>query len=631
MGRHSIPGPGDTPEEQPRFRYQPPEQPGDLGHPDDAGAPPPGREWQGGHFEGGEWRGGHRSKVQKRRGVSIGVIVALVAVVVVVAGVIMWRFLGDVLSHRSNAAAARCVGGQQPVAVIADPAIADQIQQFATRFNKIASPVGDRCIAVGVKAADSDAVIDGFVGNWSNELGERPALWIPGSSVSTARLQAAAGPQTITDNRSLVSSPVVLAVRPELKNALAQQNWAALPGLQTNPSALDGLNLPGWGSLRLVMPITGASDASYLAAEAVAVASAPQGGPPTAGMSAVNALTGGQPKLANNATSTAMDALLKGGDPATAPVHAVVTTEQQLYQRSMKLANAKNTLASWLPPGPTAIADYPTALLSGNWLSEEQMTAASEFARFLHKPEQLASLAKAGFRAQGGSMPKSDVTNFAPLSEPVNIGDNSLRATLADALTAPARGTAATIMLDQSMPTQEGGKTRLANVVAAVKDRLSALPPNAAVGLWTFDGVQGRSEVPTGPLADPVAGQPRSAALAAALDKQYSSGGGAVSFTTLRMTYDDVLAHFRPGQTNSILVITAGPHTDQTLNGPGLQDYIRKTFDPARPVAVNVIDFGNDPDGATWQAVAQASGGSYQNLATSVSPDLSKAVTAFLG
>jgi hypothetical protein len=185
-------------------------------------------------------------------------------------------------------------------------------------------------------------------------------------------------------------------------------------------------------------------------------------------------------------------------------------------------------------------------------------------------------------------------------------------------------------MLDQSMPTDEGGKSRLANVVAALNARLQALPQNSAVGLWTFDGTEGRSEVSTGPLSDPVNGRSRSAALTSALSSQTASGGGAVSFTTLRMLYTDMMANFRQGQSNSILLITAGPHTDQSLDGNGLQAYIRGAFDPARPVAVNVIDFGSDPDRATWEAVAQTSGGSYQNLASSAGPDLTTAVTQFL-
>jgi hypothetical protein len=208
-----------------------------------------------------------------------------------------------------------------------------------------------------------------------------------------------------------------------------------------------------------------------------------------------------------------------------------------------------------------------------------------------------------------------------------------MRATLAEAMAAPSGGQATTIMLDQSMPGQEGAKSRLANVIGALQDRIKALPPTAVVGLWTFDGHEGRSEVASGPLADPVgapSGQPRSAALSAALDKQYSSGGGAVSFTTLRMIYQDMQANYRAGQTNSLLVITTGPHTDQSLDGPGLQDFIRKSADPAKPIAVNVINFGADPDRSTWEAIAQLSGGSYQNLATSASPDLATALNAFL-
>lgn len=599
-----------------------------------AGAVPPPRssgQRHTGEWEGGEWTGSHRAVAAGRRGVSVGVIAALVAVVVVVGAVILWRFFGDALSSRTDAGAARCVDGELAVAVVADPSVADHVQKLADTYNESAAPVADRCVKVGVKPADSDQVVNGFIGKWPAELGERPALWIPASSVSEARLEATAGAQTVSDSRSLVTSPVLLAIRPQLKDALVQQNWGTLAGLQTSPTALDGLNLPGWGPLRLSLPLSGDSDASYLAAEAVAAASAPAGAPASAGAGAVNTLVGNQPKLADNKASTALDALLSSTDPAAAPVHAVVTTEQQLFQRAASLPDAKTKVASWLPPGPTAIADFPTVLLSGNWLSQEQVSAASEFARFMRKPEQLAELAKAGFRTEGGTPPKSDVTSFAPVSAPLSVGDNAMRATLANTLTAPVGSPAVTIMLDQSMPTDEGGKSRLANVVAALNARLQALPPSSAVGLWTFDGAEGRSEVTTGPLSDPLNGPPRSAALTSALNSQTASGGGAVSFTTLRMIYDQIKANYRQGQSNSILLITTGPHTDQSLDGSGLQQYIRGAFDPARPIAVNVIDFGSDSDRATWEAVTQASGGSYQNLASSASPDLTNAIATMLG
>lgn len=96
-----------------------------------------------------------------------------------------------------------------------------------------------------------------------------------------------------------------------------------------------------------------------------------------------------------------------------------------------------------------------------------------------------------------------------------------------------------------------------------------------------------------------------------------------MSFT---MVYQGALFNIRAGQTNSVLVITAGPHTDQTLDGSGLEDFIRRSVDPARPVAVNVINFGADPDRATWETVAKLSGGGYRNVAMSAFPDLAGAV-----
>ena len=598
--------------------------------------PPPNRPpstgaQHGGDWDGGEWTGSHRSIKPGRRGISVSIIVALVTVVVVVGAVILWRFFGDSLSQRSQAGAARCVAGDVAVAVIADPSIADQLGPLAEKYNQTADPVSDKCVKVGVKSADSDQVIDGLTGTWPADLGERPALWIPASSVSSARLEAATEGKTVSANRSLVTSPVMLAVSPQLKSALAQQNWAALPGLQSNATSLEGLNLPGWGSLRMSLPLSGDSDATYLAAEAIAAAAAPQGAPATAGANAVTGVLAGQPKLADTASSTAMDALTGADDPAAAPVHAVVATEQQIYQRGTSLPDAGSKLAAWLPPGQTAVADYPAALLSGTWLSPEQVSAASEFERFLHKPEALAELAKAGFRSDGAQLPQSDVTDFGGVGQTLSVGDDALRVTLANLVGAPAQNPAVTLLLDQSMSADEGGRSRLVNVAAALSARLQALPPTSDVGLWTFDGVSGRSEVSTGPLSEAVGGQPRSAVLTSNLAGQVASNGGAVSFTTLRLVYTDAVANFREGQPNSVLVITAGPHTDQSLDGAGLQDFIRTNFNQGQPVAVDVLDFGADPDRATWEAVAQITGGNYQNLSNSTGPELTTALATLLG
>lgn len=589
MGRHSIPESGEP--------SAGPGQPGDSG-----------------------LQGRRRRVGGPRRGVSVGVIAALVTVVALVGGVVLWRFFGDVLSRRSSDAADACLEGTANVAVVADPTIADSVRSFAEDFNRVADPVGDTCIEVTVTQADSDAVLKALTTDWPADLGGRPALWIPASSVQPARLQTALGKQVVSDARSLVSTPVVLAVRPQIKNALAQDGWAALPGLQTDQMALDTRDLPGWGSLRLALPTLGDADATYLAAEAVATTSAPPDSPPTAGLGAVGTLLAGQPRLADNTADEAWNTLIRPGDAAAAPVHAVVMTEQQLFARSAAMPEDAGAVVSWLPSGPSALADYPTALLSGPWLVDEQVAAASEFARFMRKSDRLEELVKMGFRADGATAKSNDVVGFPELGPPLPVGDDALRTAIAGAV-APAAGVATTVMLNQNVP----------GPAAALKSRIEALPANAVVGLWTFDGSGSATPVPTGLLGDQLADQPRSVALTGVLDGLAPTGGGAVSFTTLRLVYSDAVANYRPGQPNSVLVITSGPHTDRTLDGPGLQDFVTSAVDPQRPVAINVIDIGEDPDRPTWEAVAQATGGSYQSVPAADSPDLIASITRLLG
>lgn len=592
MGRHSFPGTGEPADES--------------AEPDETN-PPSGRISlpSSGRIPRAEsgWQGRRRRDDGARRGVSIGVIAALATVVALVGAIILWRFFGNALSRRSADAAEQCLGGTATVAVVADPSIADTVNSFAENYNADATPVGDKCVKVTVKQGDSAEVFRGLTTTWPAELGGQPALWLPASSIQSARLQSALGNQVVSDARSLVTSPVVLAVRPQLKNALAQDGWAALPGLQSDPASLDTRNLPGWGSLRLALPAVGAGDAAYLAAEAVATTSAPPNTPPTAGLGAVSTLLSGQPQLPDNTAATAWDALVGSGDPAAAPVHAVLLTEQQLFSRAAVLANARDTVAEWAPSGASAVADYPTVLLSGPWLSDEQITAASEFARFMRKSEQLDELAKAGFRAPDTTSPASDVVDFPALAAPLPVGDDAMRTALA-APVAPAAEATTSVMLNQN----------LTGVTGPLKDRIMALPPNAAVGLWTFNGVDSSPTVPIGAVSEDLGGQPRSAALAAALDGLAPAGGGGVSFTTLRLVYSDALANFRPGQTNSVLVITTGAHTDRTLDDQGLQDFVKAAVDRDRPVAINVVDVGEDPDRATWEAVVRLSGGTYQSV-----------------
>ena len=96
-----------------------------------------------------------------------------------------------------------------------------------------------------------------------------------------------------------------------------------------------------------------------------------------------------------------------------------------------------------------------------------------------------------------------------------------------------------------------------------------------------------------------------------------------VSVTDVDHLYDDFphLQFDRPS--DGVLRIT--------LDGPGLEDYVRSALDPERPVTINVIDIGDDPDRQTWESVATITGGGYLNLPAADSPELISAIGRLLG
>ena len=79
----------------------------------------------------------------------------------------------------------------------------------------------------------------------------------------------------------------------------------------------------------------------------------------------------GQPKLADGKVSTAMDALLKATELQRPPPCTRWSPPSSRSTNAPRGSlDAKDKLAAWLPSGPTAVADYPTVLLSGDWLSQ---------------------------------------------------------------------------------------------------------------------------------------------------------------------------------------------------------------------------------------------------------------------
>ena len=176
-------------------------------------------------------------------------------------------------------------------------------------------------------------MVSGFIGDWPGDLGDASRAVDPGQSVSAARLQAAAGKESVSDARSLVVPRSCLrVVRPQLKDALSQQSWAALFGLQITPTALDAVNLPGGARCWRCPSSATATFASYLAPRRLRP---PPGCTRHRRPGAVNTLVAGQPARRQHRRHR-----LDRAPTATRPRHRYTPwspPEQQVFQRSSSI------------------------------------------------------------------------------------------------------------------------------------------------------------------------------------------------------------------------------------------------------------------------------------------------------
>ncbi|MED5801911.1 substrate-binding domain-containing protein [Gordonia sp. Z-3] len=378
-----------------------------------------------------------RGASMRGRGVSRGLVGALLTVVLVAAVVVVWFQLGDRIDRQGEQAAGNCVEGRTTVPIIADPDVADALSTIAAEYSKTGPVVRDHCVVVEVRPGDAKVTLDGLAGAWDPAaLGARPAAWVPQSSIWAADLVSARPDIVDGTPSSLVSSPVVLATAPELAEAFdGELDWQQLPTLQQRDASLGAFGLGSWGSIRLAMPIGAQSDATALAAQAVAMQVTRTMGPLTEQdadsprvASSIEAMSSGAPQSPDGTPVGAARLMADASDPADATIHAVAITEQSLYQLTRDDTTPR--LAEVIPGGPTPIADYPIIRLTGDGVAAEQTDAVAEFFAFASQPEHLATLTALGFRGDA-PMPEKTATVTFPLTEnPMPIPETAATVTI---------------------------------------------------------------------------------------------------------------------------------------------------------------------------------------------------------
>ncbi|MGZ8179468.1 hypothetical protein ACXVUM_16190 [Williamsia sp. SKLECPSW1] len=380
----------------------------------------------------------HRTDIARRRGISRGLAVSVAVLVVVVVLVVVWVVLGRNLRDDSTAAARTCVEGPETVSVVADAGIAEPLSRIAAAYTATRPVVRDKCITVQVRPVDPKTTLDGLTGTWDTaSMGAYPAAWVPASSVWSAQLLTEKSSVIDGDPESLVSSPVVLAVAPEFaRAATGKLSWIEVPSLSRDDDGLARIGLPGWGPLRMALPAGPQTDATVLAAQAVATEVSRVG---TAGMTAedarsaqvtstISALRAAAPTSVDGSATRTLPEIVDG-DAARARVHAVPITEQSLYAATQGTGAPR--VVEFVPTGYTASADYPVVDLTGPQVSASAAETVTAFFRFARTPDRLRTLTLMGFRGAAEQAPPTAAVGFPAIETPMPAGDPAATAEIA--------------------------------------------------------------------------------------------------------------------------------------------------------------------------------------------------------
>ncbi len=345
--------------------------------------------------------------------------VALVALLLA-GGAVAWFQARDKVGDQADSAAGKCVEGPTRVPIIASADIAEVLGDIAKRYNETKPVVRDHCVTVQVRPGDSKVTLDGLRGQWDiASMGERPAAWIPQSSIWAAALTSAKPEAVEGSPDSLASSPVVLAMYSEFaEKAAGKLDWGQLAPLSKRPDAMAQFGLPTWGPLRLAMPLGAGSDATLLATQAIASQAAQSPGALTAtevespaATAAVRAVLDNAPPAPDGSATATVTAIAKS--EARRGIHTVPITEQQLYVLARSGAIG-DSLRSFSPSGPTPVADYPVLRLSSSQVTAEQSDGVAAFLEFAKQPDQIALLARSGYRAGDAPTPPANATVSFP-------------------------------------------------------------------------------------------------------------------------------------------------------------------------------------------------------------------------
>jgi len=495
---------------------------------------------------------------------------ALVLVALLVAGVILWRTVG-------NGSAADC-DSREAVAVIADPSMAATIKPLASTAS------GGSCYDFTVTAV-SGANVAGQL-----TKGEAaPDLWIADSTTRarTVTDQARVGNDVIAP--SVAASPVVVAG----KDVPPLQNWVEV------------MKLPG---LRLGNPIDSSTgDAPIIGALAAEQSGAIDRKAFTDAMTLL-ALQQGNARVGGDADGDRL-ALAGVGDFPT------VVSEQHFIE--YQVADPTSALSASVPADGTVVLDFPMLNTASAARKDMAAKAGQELLEAITSDNGAKTLTAAGFRTgidgpspDGGVGDVTVLTSADPEREAKALRQWAV-------LGVPIRSL---VVEDASgsMAAPAGNSTRAQMLVEASQNGLRLFPNTTAMGTWLFSinmGGRGQDWLPLVPIErlDTVGDDGRThreRVEAELLTFPDRVGGATGLYDTTLAAYKEVQDTYDPNFSNSVILLTDGQNEDDdSITLDELLAELKRLEDPARPVLILTIGITEDADAASLKKIADATGG----------------------
>lgn len=592
-------------------------------------------------------RAGRRRALQAERRLQPGVAVAVLGGLALLAVSLVGLLLvlgGRAVAPRAPGAADGC---GRPLDVAAAPELVPALTELAAAHGS--RPGAPACTAVAVRAAvpaELAAVLAPVEPATGGEGAPTvPDVWIPDSSVwvGLAGTDPAAAALLPAERPSIANSPTVVGMPRPMAEALGwpdtRLGWGEILPLMEGQDAWGERGHPEWGPFRL-----GLADPQRASAGLHAVLSfgAAQSGVWTDALSSERLddpevrlpLISLERRIAERGTSVD-DQLERArqADQAGSPlqfVSALPLAERDVWRYNLGLgggAPPTAPLVAVYPADGGLPFDYPFLALprpAGDPDAERVRAACDAFRDFLLSPQAQARLQADGFRdaarrpgaalleAEGVQPERAGTELLAP-------DGPAVRAALDVWAAISRRGTTLAVIDVSGSMAEEApgtGKTLLEFTVDTAAQGSQLFAADSEVGLWEFstelpggaeDGDY-RELVPIGPVGEPLGGATRREALVGALRGLQPTNDTAL-YDTLLAAHGAVQAAWDGDALNTVVLFTDGRSDGDQLDLDTLLARLRERQDPARPVQLVAIAYGDDPPLEELTAITEVTGG----------------------